>query len=89
MDPRDASWEISSPTYRVYFWRAAEAPSGTPGHGGWSSDEWRLTGARDLHEVLEWADLRSAGRSYTLHVEVDVAEGRGLVNLAGVDPTRP
>jgi hypothetical protein len=36
---------------------------------GWVADEWRLTRARDVHEVLTWAEQRRGGRSYTLYAE--------------------
>ena len=38
--------------YRVYFWS----------EGRRRSDEYALTGARDVHEVLEWADANARGR---------------------------
>ncbi len=89
VDPRDVSWEVDSPAFRVYFWQRVKAPAVVvPELAGRSSEEWRLTGARDVHEVLEWAALRVGDRSYTLHVEVDTVEGRGLIRLAGADPTR-
>jgi hypothetical protein len=56
VDPRDIRWEVSSPTYRVYFWRRVG--------GGYHSEEFQLSGASDVREVLAWAERnRKAGRS--------------------------
>lgn len=41
VDPRDVSWEVEDPAYRVYFY-------GPAGH----ADEWRVTGARSVNEVF-------------------------------------
>lgn len=73
VNPRDQTWEVAAPAYRVYFHE-------TDG----SSDEHELTGS-DVGEVLAWADARSAGRSYVIHACVD-RDGLGLVRLAGHDP---
>lgn len=89
VDPRDIKWEVASPIYRVYFWSQADLPPGVPGErGGWRSEEWRLAGSLDVHEVLAWAEQRKDGRTYTLHVEINTEQGAGMVDLAGVDPTR-
>ena len=83
IDPRDVSWEVDSPAYRVYFWGR---PSPT---WAWQCEEWRLTAAHDVHEVLAWADGRAGDRTFTVQAEVDVSgEGRGMIRLAGTDPTR-
>lgn len=74
VDPRDVSWEVEDPAYRVYF-------HGRAGH----ADEWRVTGARSVNEVVAWANERADGRSYVLYVEVKTAE-TGLVRLDGFDP---
>jgi hypothetical protein len=55
VDPRDITWEVDYPTYRVTFWR----------RDGSASDEWRLADAVNVHEVLAWADARlKAGWTY-------------------------
>jgi hypothetical protein len=88
VDPRDISWEVGAPTYRVYFWsRVDVSPGVAAGCAGWVADEWRLTRARDVHEVLTWAEQRRGGRSYTLYAEFGGEDGMGMVNLAGIDPT--
>ena len=79
-------------TYRVVFWEQK-----SPG-GSLASDAYELTGARDVREVLEWADSQSgpgrgqiyggADRTYTLHVAFNAGvPGRGRVLLSGLDPT--
>ena len=79
IDPRDVSWEANAPAYRVYFFTD---------HG--ASDEWRLVGARDVHQVIAWADTNAAGRPFVLYAEIDTESGpgrsRGLVRLAGTSP---
>jgi hypothetical protein len=78
VDPCDTVWELDSPTYRVYFWRARS--------GGYECEEFELD-ARDVDEAIEWAESRAGGRTFTLYAVVDGAE-RGLIRLLGVDPTR-
>ena len=81
VDPRDARWEVWEPTYRVYFWRRTA--------DGWQSRECEVSAA-DVVAVLEWA-VRHANEGETstiFAVVVDGAGARGLVRLAGVDPTR-
>jgi hypothetical protein len=73
VDPRDETWELADPRYRVYFW------------AGTASDEWKVSGA-DVHEVLAWAEANRGDRTYTLYACVP-QDGLGLVRLAGEDPT--
>lgn len=73
VDPRDQTWEIHEPRYRVYF----HGPAG-------ASDEREITGA-DVAEVIQWADLHRDGRTYVLYVCVPGVD-LGLVRLAGFDP---
>ena len=81
VDPRDVTREVDYPTYRVYFWT----------QGGSASDEWRVTNAANVHEVLAWADGRVGdGRSYQVFVEATTemeGQGLGLLRLRGADPT--
>ncbi|QIK72722.1 hypothetical protein G7070_11110 [Propioniciclava coleopterorum] len=75
VDPRDTTWEQDA-VYRVYF----EDEEG-------ATDEWRLTAAQDVGEVLDWARARSGSRTFTLYVEADRASDRaagterGLIRL--------
>jgi hypothetical protein len=50
----------------------------------------RALPARDVYEVIAWADEEARRRSamYTLYAIVAFGEEEGLVWLAGVDPTR-
>jgi hypothetical protein len=67
--------------YRVYFWRPY-------GGGGWQSREFEVSGA-DAAGVFDWATRHAHDDEiYTLFAVVENREGRGLVRLAGVDPTR-
>ncbi|HEX7825720.1 MAG TPA: hypothetical protein VF477_12510 [Mycobacterium sp.] len=65
VDPRYATGINEHPLYRVDFWT-----------GDSSSDEWRIEGAKDLHEVLDWATARAEGRSIVIYVEIVSERGR-------------
>ncbi len=90
VDPRDAEWEVDEPAYRVYFWRQPVAPAGVrQEHMGYEFEEYRLSGADDVHEVLAWAaEHAQLARSFTLYVEHRREERIGLIKLAGLDPTQ-
>ena len=90
VDPRDTEWECDEPVYRVYFWHQPAPPPGIAAEQmGWHCDEHRLTGAADVHEVIEWADRRlPEGDHYVLYVEQSDRGMPGLVRLAGVEPAR-
>jgi hypothetical protein len=80
VDPRDTRWEVWNPRYRVFFWR--EVGTGY-GSRGFDLD----TGEADA--ALAWADQeRGENETFTLFAVVDLGEDRGLVRLAGSDPTR-
>jgi hypothetical protein len=68
VDPRSIKSEHPA-IYRVYFW----------GDGRRWSDEYQLTGASDVHEVLRWADTNADGRE----IEVLVVIGTQAVYLVG------
>ncbi|MGV8968613.1 MAG: hypothetical protein ACOH2F_20325 [Cellulomonas sp.] len=72
IDPRDETWEIRAPRYRVYFF------------DGTASDEFEL-GARNVVEALAWVKEHSGRRTYALYACVPI-DGMGLVLLAGADP---
>lgn len=82
IDPRDTEIEVTTPTYRVFFWEPETDHGST--ESGFRSDEYEITDARDVHEVLEWA-VANAGdhRTFTAYVVVD----KTLVRLSGRDPT--
>jgi hypothetical protein len=78
VDPRDVTWEVDHPTYRVYFWT----------QDGSACDEWRVTDAANIHDVLAWADERvGEQRSYQVFVEASAGSELGLLRLRGTDPT--
>jgi hypothetical protein len=72
IDPRDETWEVRAPKYRVYFF------------DGTASDEFELD-ARDVLEALAWAEDHRGRRTYALYACVPIA-GMGMVLLAGADP---
>ena len=91
IDPRDTSWEIDLPVYRVYFWRQQPPPPGIAQEAmGYASAEYRLTGVEDVDEVLAWARRTAEPeQTFTLYVEHRDGDLLGLIRLAGIDPTGP
>jgi len=68
VDPRDTTWEVDEPAYRVYFWRPVPQPIGVP--RGLASEEFEVTGA-DVQEVIAWAEATAGSdRAYTLYALV-------------------
>jgi hypothetical protein len=74
VDPRDQTWEVYDPEYRVYFWDDDAR-----------SDEWELVGC-DVEEALQWAQDSADGRNFTLYAVAVGLEGVGLIRLLGSDP---
>lgn len=74
VDPRDQRWQVDEPLYRVYF------------HEGTTAFEYEVFGARDVHEVVSWAEAEKGTRTYVLFARVDNPEGPGLIRLAGEEP---
>jgi hypothetical protein len=91
VDPRDTEWEVEGPVYRVYFWHRPPAPGGAPQEQMmFQSDEYRLSGAVDVGEVLDWARATaSPDQTFTLYIEHGHGDSPGLIHLMGVDPTVP
>ncbi|MDX6533085.1 MAG: hypothetical protein QOF68_829 [Gaiellales bacterium] len=58
VDPRDIEVETPVPIYRVYLWNEERT----------RSDEYELTEARNVREVIDWAEGRADGRRYDLMV---------------------
>jgi len=73
IDPRDQSWEVPQPAYRVYFHDARGA-----------SYEYEVSGV-DVKSVLEWADGEKGDRTYVLYACATM-NGLGLLRLQGHDP---
>ena len=92
VDPRDGRHE-SPPAhdYRVVFWRRPRPPAGlSQDQIGWHETTFDVIGARDVVEVIEWAEAegRSRGAIYTLWARTSLgrSEVGELVWLAGMDP---
>lgn len=73
VDPRDQTWEVDRPTYRVHFHDEHRA-----------SDEHELTGA-DVTEVIAWAQTHRGRRGFVVYACVP-RDGLGLLRLTGSDP---
>jgi hypothetical protein len=73
VDPRDESWLIPEPRYRVYFFDASG-----------NSDEYEITAA-DVAAVSTWAEAQRDGRTFVLYACVPY-NGLGLIRLTGHDP---
>ena len=91
IDPRDTEWEVEGPVYRVYFWHQPLAPAGVrQAQMMFHSDEYRLSGAVDVDEVLDWARTTARpDQTFTLYVEHRHGDSPGLIHIMGVDPTLP
>lgn len=79
VDPRDSHWELWNPTYRVVLW--------TRSGNAWASREFEIDAA-EVDDVLDWIRQQGDTETFTLYAVVDQGKDRGLVRLAGSDPTR-
>ncbi len=88
VEPRDVTWEVERPVYRVYFWHEPAAPEGVPQEQVmWRCDEYRLTEVADVEEALDWARQRLRdGQTFVLYAESGQDPDRGLIRLWGADP---
>jgi hypothetical protein len=73
VDPRDQTWEISQPKYRVYFHDA---------HG--ASEEYEVD-AGEVTAVMDWAESQKGDRTFVLYACV-TRDGLGLLRPAGRSP---
>lgn len=69
IDPRDATGEVASPDYRVEI--ISEDRS--------RIDTWRIIGARDVREVLEWAQANRGTGTTVVHTEAQDPLNHGVV----------
>ncbi|GGR14446.1 hypothetical protein ACFOE1_12140 [Agromyces mediolanus] len=84
-EPRQS---IGSPSFRVHFWERTSAER------AWNLDAFVLIGARDVGEVLRWAEEHARGRHLEIFVEgdeqpasrFDVPRTAALLRLLGSDP---
>jgi hypothetical protein len=81
--------------FYVVFWRQPRLPEPDLPAGGqeqvmWAAAEHCVGEAEDAHEVIAWAEEEARRRSaiYTLYAVVLIGKEKGLVWLAGLDPTR-
>lgn len=76
VDPRDIEIDWDAATYRVYFWS----------QDGGRCDEHELSGARDVREVIAWAESNAGDRVPEIFVRHDHPPQHGLIRLAGGRP---
>lgn len=82
VDPRYVTAEEDDPAYRV------DSVAGRPAHeAGLATEEWRVTGAGSVQDVVTWAEANSDGRQYVLSVEFRNGADVALVRLAGHLPS--
>jgi hypothetical protein len=74
-DPRVIGRETEHPAYWVIF------------HRGHAAEEFRLTDVLSVHEVLAWAEAKSAGRPFQVFVEADDGDERHALRLSGKAPS--
>lgn len=87
LESYDVSGEDAFPVYRVTFWVAPGRPpqlADLPYPMAFNAERHRVTGARDIYEVLDWA--RADGRHFELFVEV--APDHRHVDQRGVEVLR-
>jgi hypothetical protein len=80
VDPRDTSWEITTPVYRVYLWHGESK----------ASDEYEIADANSVQDVFAWADARvresASSTTYTVYVVAKDSDSRqGLICIYGSD----
>jgi hypothetical protein len=51
------------------------------------SDEWLLTGVRDVYEALDWANNNADGRRFVLYARFHDGKSIGVARLAGEEPS--
>lgn len=76
-DPRVIGTETDHPAYWVIFWARASG-----------SEEWRITDALSVHEVLVWAEMKAGDRTFQVFAEARGGPETHVLRLTGTDPTR-
>jgi len=61
----DITLTVDFPVYRVTFWVSMESVTGNS--GSFNAERWRLSGVRDVQEVLVWAS--ADGRPHEVFAE--------------------
>ena len=88
--PRTSGGRYEPDGYRVDFWRPLTKPIPEEPDLGvtYEADEWEVDGARDVNEVLLWAESQATGRTFTVYaIHRDPERRRLLLRLYGTDPT--
>ena len=95
LESYDVAGEDAFPVYRVTFWVAPNRPAelaDSPHPMAFNAERYRVTGARDIDEVLQWAS--SDGRRFELFVEVTPGlsrvdqHGAEVLRLSGFNPAK-
>jgi hypothetical protein len=73
VDPRDQTWEIDNPVFRVYF------------HDDDGTSYEHAVRDGNVEELLAWAGRFAEGRTFVVYVCVP-RDGLGLIQLIGKDP---
>ncbi len=87
----DATWSVGTPEYQVDFWThlTDRLPDTPPELVGYKQDSYLVTDAKDVGEVIAWAEREAQGRIVVIYALLVDRDGRrGLVHLSGDDPTR-
>jgi hypothetical protein len=72
VDSRTGGWELYAPTYRMYFWERGWGSGDVPRQNvAFASDEYELSGAHDVLEVIAWASRNSGARRGVVYPESD------------------
>jgi hypothetical protein len=75
VDPRETSWEVWGPSYRIYCWHQQIL-------GWWACREYEVTGG-DVSAVCEWArESARFGESFTAFAVVARGGEIGLVRCS-------
>ncbi len=85
LDPRLLTSTDEARAYGVIFWTKGAVQSGVVVAP--DSEEWLLTAAADIDEVLAWARTRAEGRDFEILALSPGAIGYSAIRLFGSDPT--
>ena len=80
VDPRDVSWELDRPAFRVHFWTR-------PAHSNaaFTCAEFEISDT-EVADVLTWAQRTAGARTFVLYAVCDLGETLGLIRLTGQNP---
>jgi hypothetical protein len=82
VDPRYASEEMENPFYRVDFWGAVNLRDRDK--NSLVSDEYLITEATGIDEVIRWAEHEAQGREIVIYAVYPRFEpGHSLIRLLG------